>query len=267
MRDERSLRSARSSPSRVVTAWLRRLPAIVFVAIFVVLLSPKGDQAYIGALAFTVGVAGGVPAAAIVKFAGAARALDRSQPLRRLPGLLASYRSALRIAQSRRPRRCWRVTTAMAAPTFVPSLTPANQMSYDTAQFFITPHWRSSRAALSLRCRFGCRSPLSPGLRVLRSFPCTCSGEPLLRNHEKAETRASAKLLRSFTGFCFNHFRGREVGFDPFAWEQRRSDRMASVLLRLISPSFSRSALFFLPLPEWSGARVDLTRSPRSVWQ
>src|SRR4029077_4437194 len=53
----------------VVTAWPSGASAIVFVAIFVVLLSPKGDQAYIGALAFTVGVAVGVPAAAIVKFA------------------------------------------------------------------------------------------------------------------------------------------------------------------------------------------------------
>ena len=35
----------------VVTAWPSGASAIVFVAIFVVLLSPKGDQAYIGALA------------------------------------------------------------------------------------------------------------------------------------------------------------------------------------------------------------------------
>ena len=53
----------------IVTAWPNGVSAIVFSAVALLLLSPKGDQAYAGALAFALGVAGAVPAAAIIKFA------------------------------------------------------------------------------------------------------------------------------------------------------------------------------------------------------
>ena len=152
----------------VVTAWPSGASAIVFVAIFVVLLSPKGDQAYIGALAFTVGVAVGVPAAAIVKFAV-------------LPGLstFPAFCVALGLclipvgfvmAQSRQPA-VLAVTTAMGS-YFVPLLTPANQMSYDTAQFY------NSALAIVTGCvvaalSFRLLPPLSPGLRARRLLALT----------------------------------------------------------------------------------------------
>jgi uncharacterized membrane protein YccC len=53
----------------VATAWPSGALAIVFVAIVVLLLSPKGDLAYHGALAFALTAACGVVAAAIIKFA------------------------------------------------------------------------------------------------------------------------------------------------------------------------------------------------------
>ena len=53
----------------VATAWPNGASAIVFVAIVVLLLSPKGDLAYGGAIAFALGTAGGVVCAAIIKFA------------------------------------------------------------------------------------------------------------------------------------------------------------------------------------------------------
>jgi uncharacterized membrane protein YccC len=53
----------------VVTAWPNGASAVVFVAIVILLLSPRGDLAYGGAIAFALGVAVGVPCAAIVKFA------------------------------------------------------------------------------------------------------------------------------------------------------------------------------------------------------
>ena len=53
----------------VVTAWPNGASAVVFVAIVILLLSPRGDLAYGGAIAFALGVAVGVPCAAIIKFA------------------------------------------------------------------------------------------------------------------------------------------------------------------------------------------------------
>jgi uncharacterized membrane protein YccC len=152
----------------VVTAWPSGASAIVFVAIFVVLLSPKGDQAYTGAVAFTVGVAVGVPLAAIVKFAV-------------LPGLstFPAFCVALGLclipvgfvmAQSRQPA-VLAVATAMGS-YFVPLLTPANQMSYDTAQFYnfaLAIVTGCVVAALSFRLL----PPLSPSLRARRLLALT----------------------------------------------------------------------------------------------
>src|SRR6201990_1517329 len=52
----------------VTTGWPNGASAIVFVAIVVLLLSPKGDLAYGGSLAFALGTAGAVVCAAAVKF-------------------------------------------------------------------------------------------------------------------------------------------------------------------------------------------------------
>ena len=130
----------------------------VFARSLVLLLSPKGDQAYAGAMAFALGVAGGVPAAAIVKFAV-------------LPGLesfpafclalgLCLVPVGFMMAHSRQPM-VLAVVTAMGF-NFMPLLAPANQMSYDTAQFY------NSALAIFAGCAiaplsFRLLPPLSPG--------------------------------------------------------------------------------------------------------
>jgi uncharacterized membrane protein YccC len=53
----------------VLTAWPNGASTIVFAAILILLLSPKGDLAYGGAIAFALGTAGSVVCAAIMKFA------------------------------------------------------------------------------------------------------------------------------------------------------------------------------------------------------
>src|SRR5207237_9994089 len=53
----------------VATAWPNGASAIVFVAVLALLLSPKGDLAYGGALIFALGIAGAVVCAAVIKFA------------------------------------------------------------------------------------------------------------------------------------------------------------------------------------------------------
>ena len=152
----------------VVTAWPNGASAIVFSAVAVLLLSPKGDQAYAGAMAFALGVAGGVPAAAIVKFAV-------------LPGLetFPAFCVALGLclvpvgfvmAQSRQPL-VLAVVTAMGF-NFMPLLAPTNQMSYDTAAFY------NSALAIVVGCAvaplsFRLLPPLSPALRARRLLALT----------------------------------------------------------------------------------------------
>jgi uncharacterized membrane protein YccC len=104
----------------------------VFVAIVVVLLSPKGDLAYGGAIAFTLGSAGSILFAAIIKFAV-------------LPGLetfpafcaaigLFLIPAGFSIARSRTPAAI-AAFTAMGV-NFQPLLAVTNPIIYDTELFY-----------------------------------------------------------------------------------------------------------------------------------
>jgi len=147
----------------LVTAWPNGASAVVFVAVVVLLLSPKGDLAYGGAIAFALGTVGSVLCAAIIKFA-ALPALET------FPALCAAIRlflipAGFALARSRQPAAT-AVFTAMAM-NFMPLLAPTNEMSYDTAQFYNT----------ALSVVVGCSvaplafcllPPLSPALRARR---------------------------------------------------------------------------------------------------
>jgi uncharacterized membrane protein YccC len=147
----------------VATAWPNGASAIVFVAVVVLLLSPKGDLAYGGALAFALGIAGAVVCAAAIKFAVLPAlqtfpAFCAALGLFLLPGGFA-------IAASRQPT----VTAILTAMTFnvIPLLAPTNEMNYDTSQYY--------NSALAIVVGSGVAPlaflllpPLSPALRVRR---------------------------------------------------------------------------------------------------
>jgi uncharacterized membrane protein YccC len=152
----------------VSTAWPNGAFAIVFAAIVVLLLSPRGDQAYVGALAFTIGTGGSVLFASVIKFAV-------------LPGMttfpgfcvalgLFLVPAGVLIAKSRQPAM---LAAALALGfNFVPLLAPANQMSYDTAAFY------NSALAIFVGCAiaplsFRLLPPLSPPLRARRLLALT----------------------------------------------------------------------------------------------
>jgi uncharacterized membrane protein YccC len=147
----------------VATAWPNGASAIVFVAIVVVLLSPKGDLAYGGAVAFTLGAAGSILFAAIIKFAV-------------LPGLetfpafcaaigLFLIPAGFAIARSRTPAAI-AVFTAMGV-YFQPLLAVTNPIIYDTELFYNTAlaiFAGCAVAALSFRLL----PPVSPAWRTRR---------------------------------------------------------------------------------------------------
>jgi uncharacterized membrane protein YccC len=149
----------------VLTAWPNGSSAIVFIAIAVLLLSPRAELAYADAIAFMLGTTAVIPVTAAIKFA-------------LLPGLESFPALCMALATFLIP-----VGTAMAATRqhpslvmcaaiFVPVLHPTNEMSYDTAQFY--------NAALGIFVGFAAAPlsfllvpPLSPSFRTKRLLSLT----------------------------------------------------------------------------------------------
>jgi len=113
------------------TEWPSGADAITFTAITVILLSPRSDESYAAAIKFTAGTAIAAGAAAIVLFAGLPN-VDSFAGFAIVLGLVLVPVGAM-IAQP------W--NTALFVPiaaNFIPMLGPANQMSYNTIQFYNT---------------------------------------------------------------------------------------------------------------------------------
>jgi uncharacterized membrane protein YccC len=147
----------------VATAWPNGGSAIVFVAVVLLLVSPRGDLAYGGAIALALGTAGAVVCAAIVKFA-VLPALDAFPTFCVAIGLVL-IPAGFAMAHSRQPAATV-VLTAMGV-NFMPLLAPTNQMSYDPGQFY------NSALAIAAGCgvaavAFRLLPPLPPALRARR---------------------------------------------------------------------------------------------------
>lgn len=147
----------------VATAWPSGTLAMTFVAIAVLLLSPRGDLAAAGAKAFAVGTAIAVPFVAIMKFA----VLPNYETYLAFCIVLGLYLVpvGVGVAQTRWPGAAF-VFMVMAF-NFVPLLSPMNEMSYDTVQFY------NSALAIFAGCAtaalaFYLLPPLSPALRTRR---------------------------------------------------------------------------------------------------
>jgi uncharacterized membrane protein YccC len=149
----------------IITEWPNGAQAILFAAVAVTLFSPRADQAYVTTMGFMVGTGLTTAFAAIVKFAV-------------LPGLenFAGFSLAIGVvlvpagALMAQP---WQTAMFMAmTANFVPLLAPANQMSYDTWQFYnaaVAIISGVGAAALAFRLL----PPLSPALRTRRLLTLT----------------------------------------------------------------------------------------------
>jgi uncharacterized membrane protein YccC len=119
----------------VLTAWPNGAVAIVFAAIVLLLLSPKGDLAFGGAIALALGAVGGVLGAAMIKFAVLPAFQTFPAFCFAIGIFLVPVGFAMAKAHSRQQIALTAVVTAMLL-SFVPLLAPTNEMSYDTAQFY-----------------------------------------------------------------------------------------------------------------------------------
>jgi uncharacterized membrane protein YccC len=152
----------------VATAWPDGAFAIVIAAIVLLLLSPRGDLAPAGALAVTIGVTGSIVCAATIKFA----VLPAFETFTAFCLALGLCLIPVGFGAARwRAPAATAVLTAMAS-TFMPLISPTNQMTYDTSQFYnvaVAVFVGCGVAALSFRLL----PPLSPPLRARRLLSLT----------------------------------------------------------------------------------------------
>jgi uncharacterized membrane protein YccC len=144
----------------IATEWPNGAFAITFAAIVVLLLAPLADRAYAAAMRFMIGNVLATVFTAIIAFAV-------------LPGLETFEAFSLAIGLYLVPAGAlmtqpWQTAmfTAMVI-NFVPLLSPANQMSYDTLQFYnfaLAINAGSGAGALSFRLL----PPVSPAFRTRR---------------------------------------------------------------------------------------------------
>jgi uncharacterized membrane protein YccC len=149
----------------IVTEWPDGAVAMTFTAVGVTVFAPKDDHAYASAMRYMVGTVIAVVCAAIVKFAllpGSATFTGLSVTL----GMFLVPVGALAAQQ-------WQMAAfTAAAANFIPLLTPANQMSYDTQQFYNNAFailTGVGAAALSFRLL----TPLTPATRSRRLLALT----------------------------------------------------------------------------------------------
>jgi uncharacterized membrane protein YccC len=144
----------------IVTAWPNGAFAITFTTIVVTLLAPRADQAYAVALGFSVGVGLGTVGAAIIGFA----ALPTVETFLGFSIMIGLYLIPVGagVAQP------WQTAIFIGMTyNFIPLLAPANQMTYDTVQFYnsaLAIAAGSVAGALSFRLL----PPLSPSFRTRR---------------------------------------------------------------------------------------------------
>jgi uncharacterized membrane protein YccC len=152
----------------VATAWPNGAGAIVFVAIVLLLMSPRGDLAYIGAIAFAVTATIGIVAAAIVEFA----VLPAVETFPALCAVIALYFIPIGFVAARSRTPALTAVFGGMAVAFIRLLAPTNPMTYDTAQFYNTA------LAIFVACGIGALAfrllpPITPELRVRRLLALT----------------------------------------------------------------------------------------------
>jgi uncharacterized membrane protein YccC len=151
----------------IASEWPNGALAITFTAIPVLLLAPRADAAYAQAVRFTIGVALAAICAAIILFA----VLPQLTSFAGLSMAMALYLVPVGMLMAQASPAMFTLVTAMSG-NFVPLLAPANQMSYDTVQFYnsaLAIIAGAGVAALSFRLL----PPLSPAFQVERLVELT----------------------------------------------------------------------------------------------
>jgi uncharacterized membrane protein YccC len=150
----------------IVTAWPSGALAVAFAAIGIILLSPREDQAYAGAQTFLLGIALATMLASTIEFA-VLPAVQTFAGFCLAIGLVLVPVGALAAQSWQGP-----IFATVANVFFIPLLAPANQMTYDTQQFYNnTLAIFSGMGAVMLALIL--LPPLSPAVRARRLLALT----------------------------------------------------------------------------------------------
>jgi uncharacterized membrane protein YccC len=140
----------------------------VFVTIVLLLMSPKGDLAYLGAVAFGLIAAAGVIASAIVEFA----VLPAIETFPAFCAAIGLFLIPVGFAAARSRTPALMAALGGLSVAFIRLLTPTNPMIFDMAQFYNTA------LAIFVGCAivpvaFRLLPPLSPEIRSRRLLALT----------------------------------------------------------------------------------------------
>jgi uncharacterized membrane protein YccC len=172
----------------IATEWPNGAQAITFAAIGVILLAPRADAAYAQAVNFMIGVILAAICAAIIRFA----VLPQMVTFVGFSMAIALYLVPVGMLMAQASQAMF-ILFASLIGNFVPLLAPANEMSYDTVQFYnsaLAIVAGSGIAALSFRLL----PPLSPAFRVERLL------ELVLRDLRRLATADIGQLPADWDG-------------------------------------------------------------------
>jgi uncharacterized membrane protein YccC len=214
----------------IVSEWPSGAVAITWTAITVIVLAPRGDEAYARAMGFTVGNGLAAVCAAIMAFA----VLPKVETFAGFSLVLGFYLVPVGMLMA----QPWQVAifTPMVA-NFVPLLSPANQTSYDTVQFYnyaLALVAGNGVAVLAFRLL----PPLSPAFRTRRLLALT------LRDLHQLATDEIRQTPHSWEGRVYS----RLAVFPEEAEPLQRAQLVAAlsvgteiIHLRRIAPRFGWS--------------------------
>jgi uncharacterized membrane protein YccC len=212
----------------IFTAWPNGSGAMTFAAIGVVLLGTRGDQAYTAALIFALGAIISAVLAAIVKFAVLPDTITFAGFCCVIGVVLVPVGALM--AQP------WR--TALFIPMsvyFIPLLAPANQMVYDTQQFY-----NASYAILaglgSAALAFRLLPPLAPEYRTRRLLALT------LRDLRRLAISPTFPATEEWRGRGYNRIAALPEQAEPLQRAQTVAALMVGseiIKLRLVAPEFA----------------------------
>jgi uncharacterized membrane protein YccC len=213
----------------IVTAWPDGALAITFGAVWVILFSPRAEQAHAGALALITGISLTVAIAAIVDFA----VLPDITTFVGFTFVLAIVfvPAAALLALSWQP-----MLITPVAVLFVAVSAPANQMVYDTQRFY-NASLGIVVGVIATALAFRLLPPLSPALRTRRLLTLT------LRDLRRLTTGRTPR-----TGDWARRVIGRLSQLPDEAQPVQRAELMAAlsigaaiIRLRRVMPRFDRS--------------------------
>ena len=186
----------------IVTAWPSGSVAVAYAALGIILLSPREDQAYAGAITFMLGVSLAAVLAGAIEFAVLPAAQSFAGFCLAI-GLVLVPVGALAAQSWQGP-----VFATTANVFFIPLIAPSNQMTYDTQLFYNTTLAVFSGMGVVMLA-FALLPPLSPEVRARRVLALT------LRDLRRLAAGRTPSTAHDWEGRTYHRLATLSEGVEP----------------------------------------------------